>query len=79
MNTSQPELWIELTAQELISPPRLLDVVEVEDLWTLDPLLKTCTDAVNDDFLLPPSAEEVELDLTPEQIDLLLLTGSIGY
>ncbi|HEU4600905.1 MAG TPA: hypothetical protein VFS24_03000 [Steroidobacteraceae bacterium] len=78
MNTSQPEFSIELTAQELVGPYPRVDIVEVEDLWTLDPLLRTYRDAINDDRLLPPTADEVELDLTPAQIELLLLTGSIG-
>ncbi len=78
MNTSQPEFSIELTAQELVGPYPRADIVEVEDLWTLDPLLRTCRDAINDDRLLPPTADEVELDLTPAQIELLLLTGSMG-
>jgi hypothetical protein len=79
MNTSQPEFSIELTAQELVGPYPTVDIVEVEDLWTIDPLLRTCRDAINDDWLLPPATDEVDLDLTPEQIELLLLTGSIGY
>jgi hypothetical protein len=77
MNSSLPEFSIELTAQELLRPAVLLEIVEVEDLWTIDPLLRNCREAINEDRLLPPGADEVELDLTAEQIDLLLLTGSI--
>jgi hypothetical protein len=76
MNTSQPEFSIELTAQELLRPAAL-DIVEVEDLWTIDPFLKICADAINEDRLVPATSEEVELDLTAEQIELLLLTGSL--
>jgi hypothetical protein len=77
METPHPEFSIELTAQELLRPTLLFEIVEVEDLWTIDPLLHSCTPAVNDDYLLPPALDEVELELSAEQIDGLLLTGSI--
>jgi len=78
MKTPSPEFSIELTAQELLAPTFQLEIIEVEDLWTLDPRLDSRTEAINDDRLHPPASDEVEIDLTPEQIDLLLLTGSIG-
>jgi hypothetical protein len=77
METLHPEFSIELTAQELLRPTFLFEIVEVEDLWTIDQLLQRCAPAVNDDYLLPPTLDEVELELTAEQIDRLLLTGSI--
>jgi hypothetical protein len=79
MNTSSPEFSIELTAQELRAPTFRLEIIEIEDLWAIDPRLDSRTEASNDDRLLPHASDEVEIDLTPEQIDLLLLTGSIVY
>jgi hypothetical protein len=78
MTPSSPEFSIELTAQELLAPTFRLEIIAIEDMWTFDPTLNTRTEALNDDRLVPPTSDEVELDLTAEQIDLLLLTGSIG-
>lgn len=79
VKTMSPEFSIELTTQELLAPTNPLEIVAVEDLWTIDQRLNERTEAINDGRLLPPTSAEVEMDLTPEQIELLLLTGTIGY
>jgi hypothetical protein len=72
------EISIDLTAQELLSPPELTDIVQVEDIGEIDPALRTGAftttaasvqqapaDAVSTD-------DSVEIELTAEQIDALL-------
>ena len=78
MNTSSPEFSIELTTHELLAPTFQLEIIEVEDLCSIGADLDSPIEAMNEDRLLPPTSDEVEFDLTPEQIELLLLTGTIG-
>ena len=56
------EISIELAARELLAPPSPAGTVEVDDICAVDPKLRTQAHA----------GDEVEIELTPEQIDALL-------
>jgi hypothetical protein len=74
------EVSIELAAQELLAPPSPTGMVEVDDICAVDPELRAGSAAAN---IARPSAsptahadEELEIELTPEQIDALLSGSS---
>jgi hypothetical protein len=56
------EVSIELAAQELLAPPSPTGMVEVDDICAVDPKLRSEAHV----------SDEVEIELTPEQIDALL-------
>jgi hypothetical protein len=69
------EISIDLTAQELLAPPSLVSMVEVEDICDVDPLLRTGSFVANE--MRAGAADvadddSIEIELTPEQIDALL-------
>lgn len=69
------EVSIELAAQELLAPPSPTGMVEVDDICAVDPQLRVGSTAANTE---PPAraaaqvSDELEIELTPEQIDALL-------
>lgn len=66
------EVSIELTAQALPAPPSPTGMVEVDDICAVDPALRTESSAANAAEPRARASEEVEIELTPEQIDALL-------
>ncbi|MGH8188445.1 MAG: hypothetical protein ACREUC_17950 [Steroidobacteraceae bacterium] len=70
------EVSIELAAQELLAPPSPTGMVEVDDICAVDPQLRAESTAAN--TAEPPARttahadDELEIELTPEQIDALL-------
>jgi hypothetical protein len=70
------EISIDLTAQELLAPPALDAMVEVEDICDVDPLLRTGAFVANSDQATAnddASADDsVEIELTAEQMDAML-------
>jgi hypothetical protein len=76
------EISIDLTAQELLTPPAPTGTIQVDDICDIDPLLRTGSFVANAPHAALPdesggtaaSAEDdsVEIELTAEQIDALL-------
>ena len=66
------EISIDLTAQELLTPPALDSMVEVEDVCDVDPLLRTGAFAANADAQPKASNDSIEIELSAEEIDALL-------
>jgi hypothetical protein len=67
------EVSIDLTAQELLSPPAASAMVEVDDIGALDPLPLPQTPAANSTDPAPAAADDVvEIELTAAQIDAML-------
>ena len=76
------EISIDLTAQELLAPPALASMVEVDDICDVDPLLRTGSFVANVDLRPDSSAAaplfessddgSIEIELTAEQMDALL-------
>lgn len=68
------EISIDLAAQELLAPPSLDAMVEVDDIGTIDPLLSTGSFVANTGLHPAPPADDdsIEIELTAEQIDALL-------
>ena len=69
------EISIDLTTQELLSPPPLDAMVEVEDICDVDPLLRTGSFVANADKASenePTADDSVEIELTAEQMDAML-------
>jgi hypothetical protein len=66
------EISIDLTAQELLAPPALDAMVEVEDVCDVDPLLRTGAFVANGDHQPPATDESIEIELSAEEIDALL-------
>jgi hypothetical protein len=72
------EISIDLTAQELLSPPELADIIQVEDIGEIDPSLRTgsFTTTAASVQQAPADAgstdDSIEIELTAEQIDALL-------
>jgi hypothetical protein len=77
------EVSIDLTAQELLSPPELDFLVEVDDVCDVDPLLRTGAFVANSDLnasaelnapaeAIDASDDSVSIELTAEQMDALL-------
>ena len=66
------EISIDLTAQDLLTPPTLDSIVEVEDVCAVDPLLNA-KGAANADAAPAVALEDsIEIELTAEQMDALL-------
>lgn len=72
---NQPiEAAVELTAQELLSPPSPQGFVEIDDIATV---VMPQIDAAAANVQPPPadcSSDSIEIELTPEEIDMLLGT-----
>jgi hypothetical protein len=66
------EISIDLTAQELLSPPALDSMIEVDDVCDVDPLLKTGAFAANADAQPQAADASIEIELSAEEIDALL-------
>lgn len=64
------EISIDLTAQELVSPPPLGAMVEVEDVCAIDPLLNTGSFVANVEN--PYDDAPIELELSAEDLDAFL-------
>lgn len=64
------ELSIDLTAQELASPPPLDAMVEVDDVCAIDPLLRTGSFVANAEN--PYDDAAIELELSAEDLDAFL-------
>jgi hypothetical protein len=70
------EFTLELTAQELLDP-QLVAAIEVDDIGDVDPLLQTGSLVANADSTDTPAEKAVEdgtveIDLSAEQMDLML-------
>lgn len=66
------EIFIELTAQELLAPPTAQHLTEIRDVRATD-LLTVPSLAAN--AALPPAvsaADCIEIELTPQEMDALL-------
>ena len=82
------EVSIDLTAQELLAPPTLASMVEVDDICDVDPLLRTGSFVANVDLRANSRAaasisessddDSVEIELTAEQMDALLRGLPLG-
>lgn len=68
MRASTPEFSIDLTAQELLSPPAPTAMVEVDDICSVDPLPHAAANIPHE----PAREDTVEIELTAEQMDALL-------
>jgi hypothetical protein len=66
------EISIDLTAQELLSPPALDSMIEVDDVCDVDPLLRTGAFAANADAQPQATDGSIEIELSAEEIDALL-------
>jgi hypothetical protein len=66
------EISIELTAQELLAPPALEAMVEVEDVCDVDPLLRTGAFAANADSRPATDEDSIEIELSADEIEALL-------
>jgi hypothetical protein len=69
------EISIDLTAQELLSPPQPTDIIQVEDIGEVDPALRTGAFAASAQQAPADTAstdDSVEIELTAEQIDAML-------
>jgi hypothetical protein len=65
------ESSIDLTAQEPLDPPSEAGMVEVTDIYEVDPLLRTGSFAANS--VAPDiSGDSVEIELTAEQMEAML-------
>ena len=62
-----PEISVELTTQELLSPPESAGPIEIDDICRFA-TVETATAAVN---TAPADDEEVEIELTAEEMDAL--------
>lgn len=73
--SSSTEISIDLTAQELLDPTQPADagvagMVEVNDIYEVDPLLRTGSFAANS--AAAPDTDSVEIELTAEQMEAML-------
>jgi hypothetical protein len=66
------EVSIELAAQELLAPPSPTGMVEVDDICAVDPELRSEAPAANVAGPQAHAGDELEIELTAEQIDALL-------
>ena len=66
------EISIDLTAQELLAPPALDSMIEVEDVCDVDPLLRSGAFAANAGAQLRASDDSIEIELSAEEIEALL-------
>ena len=66
------EISIDLTAQELLEPPALDSMVEVDDVCDVDPLLRTGAFAANADVQPAAPDDSIEIELDAEEIEALL-------
>jgi hypothetical protein len=66
------EISIDLTAQELLAPPALDAMVEVEDVCDVDPLLRTGAFAANGDQQPAAPDGSIEIELSAAEINALL-------
>jgi hypothetical protein len=69
MRASTTEFSIDLTAQELLSPPAPTAMVEVDDICSVDPLPQAAAANIPHE---PALDDTVEIELTAEQMDALL-------
>ena len=72
------EISIDLTAQELLSPPEPTEIVQVEDIGEIDPSLRTGSFTATAASVQQAPADagstddSIEIELTADQIDALL-------
>jgi hypothetical protein len=69
MRASTTEFSIDLTAQELLSPPASTAMVELDDICSVDPLPRATAANIPHQ---PALDDTVEIELTAEQMDALL-------